>query len=136
MTARMKVYRSRSLFIAKSPDPWSWLCRDIECKRRYGGWFTSQGEALSASCAHLAAHHTAQMPPRGRRLMSIDRRGHQDDTDQPVECVCGEIVRCPEAHACKPIGWTEPVTVPDPPEAYIPLRPDQLAKHRDRQEPK
>lgn len=47
--------------------------------------------------------------------MAIDRAGHDHDTDQPAECVCGEIVRCAEAHVCKPIGWTEPVTVPDPP---------------------
>lgn len=38
--------------------------------------------------------------------------GHDHDCDQATECACGEVVRDPAAHQCKPIGWSEPVYIP------------------------
>lgn len=61
--------------------------------------------------------------------MAIDRAGHDHDTDQPDECVCGEIVRDSAAHRCKPIGWIDSwQLIGNPTEAYIPLRPHDQEK--------
>jgi len=39
---------------------------------------------------------------------------HTHDRDDDPECVCGEIVHCPEQHVCLPIGWTTAASLLDP----------------------
>lgn len=60
-----------------------------------------------------AAIETALNTTSKTTKMAIDRAGHDHDTDQPVECVCGEVVRDPTAHHCLPIGWTQATQVQD-----------------------
>lgn len=53
-----------------------------------------------------------------------EHEGHDQDCAHDQECACGEIVRDPAAHRCKPIGWIDSwQLIGNPPEAYIPLRP-------------
>lgn len=57
--------------------------------------------------------------------MSCLHEGHDGDCSHETECACGEIARDAEAHKCKPIGWIDSwQLIGDPPETYIPLRPD------------
>lgn len=57
MIAHCFVWHARMAPIASAPDPWSWNCRDIDCRNRYGGWFTSQPDAFAAAVEHMRTVH-------------------------------------------------------------------------------